>query len=240
MNYAHCTQIDQQIGALFGLLREEGILDNTVMMFTSDHGDSMGIHGIRAKQEFYEASADVPLILMGTKGDARVQACASDDRLAWLADVMPTLLNLAGIEIPDTVTGKSILATALSHPCGELGEGALSKRMIRDGRNKMIYCAAGSSTRLFELSDDPDGPTDLSGNCSQARQVEQMQSCLVETLCGPGRDWVTDARLAGLPNRRYRHGPSRRLGMTRGHQWPVPPVNPCGLMSFFPETPGDT
>ena len=123
---------------------------------------------------------------------------------------------------------------------GEPGEGELSKRMIRDGWNKLIYCPAGSGTRLFELSEDPDEPTDLSGNCSQARQVEQMQSCLVETLCGPSRDWVTDARLAGLPHRRYRHGPSRGLGMTRGHQSPVPPVNPDGLMNSFPETLGDT
>ncbi len=240
MNYAHCTQIDQQICALFGLLREVGILDNTVMMFTSDHGDATGIHGIRAKQDFYEASADVPLILMGTNGDARVQAGASDDRLAWLADVLPTLPNLAGIKFPDTVTGQSFLVAPLRHPYGELGEGELSGRRIRDGWNKLIYWAAGSRTQLFELSEDPDEPIDLSDNCFQARQVEQMQSCLVETLCGPGRDWLTDGRLAGLPNRRYLHGPSRGLGMTRGHQWPVPPANPGGLMKLISKTPGDT
>ena len=78
---------------------------------------------------------------------------------------MPTLLYLAGIEIPDTVTGQSNLATPLSHPYGELGEGDLSGRRIRDGPNKLIYSAAGSRTRLFELSEDPDEPIDLSGNC---------------------------------------------------------------------------
>lgn len=237
--YALCTQIDQQVGALFGTLREEGILDDTIVMFTSDHGETMGNHGIWAKQNFYEASANVPMILMGTKGDARVPVDAEDGRLACLADVMPTLLDLAGIAIPDTVTGQSMLAAPRSHLYGEFGEGELSTRMIHDGRHKLIYYAAGNRIQLFDLSEDPDELVDLSGKASQARQVERMQSRLAEALYGSDRDWVTDGRLAGLPNRRYRHAPNRGLGMTRGHQWPVPPVNPGGLMNFFPEAPED-
>ena len=62
--YALCTQIDQHIGALIGTIREEGILDNTIVMFTSDHGETMGHHGIWAKQNFYEASTNVPMIGM--------------------------------------------------------------------------------------------------------------------------------------------------------------------------------
>ena len=240
MNYAHSTQIDRQICALFGTLREEGILDSTIVMFTSGHGEIMGSHGIRAKQNFYEASANVPMILMGAKGDARVQAGASDDRLVCLADVMPTLLDLAGIEIPDTVTGQSLPAAPRSHLYGDLGEGQLSSRMIHDRRHKLVYYAAGNRTQLFDLSEDPNELFDLSGNSSQAGQVEQWQSRLLAALYGSDRDWVTDGRLAGLPNRRYRHAPNRGLGMKRGDQWPVPPVNPNWLMNFFPETPEDT
>lgn len=236
--YALCTQIDQQIGLLIGTLREEGQLDDTIIMFTSDHGESLGNHGIWAKQNFYQSSANIPMLLIGTKDDTRVSLRQTDDRLVGLSDVMPTLLDLARVEVPETVTGRSMLGASRDHLYGEFGEGELSSRMIHDGRHKLVYYAAGNRRQLFDLAEDPLELTDRASDPDYADVLECLSALLVEVLYGSDLDWVKDGTLQGLPNRRYKPAPNRGLGLMRGHQWPVPPVNPDGLMNFFPETPG--
>ena len=237
--YALCTQIDQQIGTLIGTLREEGQLDNTIIMFTSDHGESLGNHGIWAKQNFYESSTNVPMLLIGVKNCPRVGSDRVDDRLVCLADIMPTLLDLAGIEIPETVTGRSMLAQPREHLYGELGEGELSSRMVHDGRYKLVYYAAGNRRQLFDLENDPQELTDLAADPAHSGTLEALTEQLIGHLYGSDLDWLRGSELVGLPNRRYRPAPNRGLGLMRGHQWPVPPVNPGGLMDFFPERPAN-
>ena len=70
--YALCTHIDHQLRVVIGTLREEGVLDNTTIVFASDHGDLLGKHGLWRKSLFYEDSARVPMIVLGTEGDERV------------------------------------------------------------------------------------------------------------------------------------------------------------------------
>ncbi|MCG8507868.1 MAG: sulfatase-like hydrolase/transferase [Rhodospirillales bacterium] len=236
--YALCTQIDQQISLLIGTLREEGILDNTIVMFTSDHGEMMGNHGMWAKQSFYEWSSGIPMLLMGVKDCRRVGFNRVDDRLVGLQDVMPTLLDLAGIDVPDTVEGRSMVSgPRRGHLYGELNEGEFASRMIHDGRHKLIYYAAGNHCQLFDLESDPNELKDLAGDPDHAEQVGKMKELLISELYGSDLEWIADGVLTGLPSRPYRHAPNRGLGLMRGHQWPVPPVNPKGLMVFFPESP---
>ena len=237
--YALCTQIDQQIGLLIGTLREEGQLDNTIIMFTSDHGESLGNHGIWAKQNFYESSANIPMLLVGVKNCPRVGFDQVDDRLVCMADVMPTVLDLAGIAVPETVTGQSMLAPPRGHLYGEFGEGELSSRMVHDGRHKLVYYAAGNHTQFFDLHSDPNELNDLAGQPTIANVQEGLKNLLISELYGSDLEWLSDGELTGLPNRTYRPAPNRDLGLIRGHQWPVPPVNPGGLMNFFPEVPTD-
>ena len=237
--YALCTQIDQQIGMLIGTLREEGQLDNTIIIFTSDHGESLGNHGIWAKQNFYESSTNIPMLLLGVKDCPKVEAGKVDDRLVCLADIMPTVLDLAGIDIPHKVTGQSMLAPARDHLYGEFGEGELSSRMIHDGTHKLIYYAAGNCCQLFDLDKDPREKTDRAGEPGYANTLGHLKGLLIDSLYGSDLDWIQDGELVGLPNRHYRPAPNRKLGLMRGHQWPVPPVNPGGLMEFFPEVPAD-
>ncbi len=236
--YALCTQIDQQIGSLIGTIREEGILDDTVIMFTSDHGEMLGNHGMWAKQSFYEASANVPMILVGTKGCRRTGYGRVDDRLVGLQDVMPTLLDLADIAIPETVEGRSMLSDdRRGHLYGEFGEGELSSRMVHDGRFKLIYYPAGNTRQLFDLDEDPDELVDLAADPAHGERLAALTERLIVELYGSDLAWLTDGALTGLPNRVYRPAPNRGLGLTRGEQWPVPPINPDGLMNFFPEVP---
>lgn len=237
--YALCTHIDQQIGHLIGSIREEGILDNTIVMFTSDHGEMLGNHNMWAKQTFYEGSSNIPMILMGVENCRRVGFNRTDDRLAGLQDVMPTLLDLAGIDLPDTVEGRSMVSDEKrDHLYGEFGEEGPCSRMIRDRRYKLIYYPVGNVFQLFDLEEDPDEMTDLAGHPEHSNTLGHLKGLLLEEMYGSDGKWVTDGTFTGEPARRYNPGPNRGLSLTRGHQWPVPPVNPKGGMKFFPEAPG--
>ncbi|MBN1934200.1 MAG: sulfatase [Anaerolineae bacterium] len=102
--YAHCSALDWCLGELLRTLDEAGVFENTLVVFTSDHGDMLGSHGARNKQRPWDESIRAPLLLrwpaqFGRRGrtiDAPINA----------PDLMPTLLGLAGLPIPGSVEGK--------------------------------------------------------------------------------------------------------------------------------------
>jgi len=234
--YALCTHIDQQIGALIGTIREEGILDETVIMFTSDHGDMLGNHGMWAKQTFYEGSCNVPMIVVGEAGKRGIGFGKTDDRLTGLQDVMPTLLGLANIETPDHLDGRSMVAgTPRDHIYGEFGEEQHSSRMIRDKTHKLIWYPCGNHFQLFDLENDPQEMHDLGADPNQAETLERLKVKLSSNLYGTDEKWLDDGAIVGEASRKFYPGPNRGLSLTRGNQWPVPPINKKGDMVFFPE-----
>ena len=234
--YALCTQIDQQLGSLIGTIREEGILDNTIIMFTSDHGDMLGNHGFWAKQTFYEWSCGIPMIIMGTNCCTRVGTNRTDTRLSSLKDIMPTLLDLCGLEIPASVEGNSMFSTgSREYIYGELGVNDHCSRMLRDQTHKLIYYPVGNSFQLFDLGKDPDELVNLVDDPGERERLDRMKSLLRRELYGSDLDWIHGDEFIGVPAKEFHPGPDRGLSLIRGSQWPVPPVNPKGLMNFFPE-----
>lgn len=222
--YAQCTHIDYQIRVLIGTLREEGLLDNTVIAFTSDHGDMLFDHGIVGKRCFYEGSARVPFLLSG-KPLEQYQGTA-DCRLAASEDLMPTLLGLCGIPVPDTVEGcnLSVPETHREYLYGEIGEGQDTKttRMVRDDRYKLIYYPYGNVSQLFDLKDDPTEQQDLAALPEYASVRTRLEAHLISCLYGTDLTWVTGGKLAGLPAAPYRHVPNYGLFSQRGWHWPPP------------------
>jgi len=222
--YALCTHIDHQLRIVIGTLREEGLLDDTAMLFLADHGDMLGDHGLWAKRLFYERSARVPMLLVGAAGDARVRSGHVDDRLAGLQDVMPTLLDLAGLPIPESVDGLSLIGdTRRPWLYGEYGEHGEATRMVHDGRYKLIYYAAGNRRQLFDLEEDPRELHDLADSPAHAEHCERLAELLVGQLYGNDRGWIDDGRLVGLPVSATPAGVDRTLSLQRGRHWPVPP-----------------
>lgn len=222
--YALCTHIDHQIRVIVGTLREEDLLDDTVICFTSDHGDMLGNHGMWAKKLFYEPSSNVPMILVGPSGERRVPHHSTDDRIAAWSDVMPTLLDLAGIEIPSTVEGLSMVGEAQrEYLFGEVGEGEHATRMIRDGRYKLIYYPVGNCRQLFDVCADPLECEDVSRSATHAGVLAKLSAKLIAELHGGDEVWATEGELAGLPSRDFRPGPNKGLSSQRGHHWPTPP-----------------
>ena len=101
--YAHCSALDDAMGTLLETLRESGLADNTIIVFTADHGDMLGSQGMGKKQKPYEESARIPFLLrwprgLGVTGHSVAAPINSED-------VMPTLLGLCGVPIPKSVEG---------------------------------------------------------------------------------------------------------------------------------------
>jgi arylsulfatase A-like enzyme len=222
--YAQCTHIDHQLRAVVGTLREEGLLDHTIICFTADHGDMLGTHGLWAKRLFYEYAANVPMLLIGAADDRRVGFNRIDDRLVGWQDVMPTLLTLAGVPVPGTVEGISMVGDRRRDWLyGEVGEDANASRMLHDGRFKLIYYPVGNRRQLFDLESDPQELRDIAGSPEHGDVLAHLTTLLTGELYGGDEDWVREGELLGLPDRRFEPRPNRGLSGQRGDHWPLPP-----------------
>ncbi len=222
--YALCTHIDHQIRYLIGTLRMEGLLSETIVCFTSDHGDMLGNHGMVAKRLFYEASASVPMIMIDAPSSPRLAEGTTSDRLVGLQDVMPTLLDLCSIAVPSTVEGISMVGERRrEYLYGEIGEDDTASRMILTERHKLIYYPVGHHFQLFDLHEDPEERRDLAGDPSAKRVLAELNDLLVGELYGSDETWLHAGALRGLAGKRYRWAPHRSLNSQRGDGWPVSP-----------------
>ena len=215
--YAQCTYIDHQLRLLVGTLREEGILDNTILLFTGDHGDMLGNHGLWAKSTMYEGSARIPMILVPAGGDVRTGHHCVDNRLVELRDVMPTVLDLCGLPTPSSVEGISMVGERRrEHLYGECYESERASRMVRTERHKLIWYPFGNRVQLFDLEKDPCEMNDLAGDPAHLAMRAELEKILVSQLYGNDLAWVKDGKLAGAPGRAYSPQPVRGLANQRG------------------------
>ena len=229
--YALCTHIDHQLRVVIGTLRDEGLLDNTVILFTSDHGDMLGNHNMWAKRLFYADSANIPMIVMGVKDDDRVGYNRVDERIVCWEDVMPTLLDLAGIDVPETAEGVSMFGkTKRDWLYGEIGEDATATRMIFDGQYKLIYYPVGNHAQLFDVTSDPNELNNLAGNADYTAILDRLTGLLIGQLYGGDEGWVQDGKLVGLANIPFVERPNRSLSSQRGGHFPPPPT--VGISQF--------
>jgi arylsulfatase A-like enzyme len=125
------------------------------------------------------------MILVGAAGDQRVGHHRVDERLVGWQDIMPTLLDLAGVPIPTTVEGRSMVGEQKRDWFyGEIDEGAHATRMIHDGRYKLVYYAAGNHRQLFDLQDDPNEIMDRARDPAYAEPLARLTALLISQLYG--------------------------------------------------------
>ncbi|MCK5801742.1 MAG: sulfatase-like hydrolase/transferase [Lentisphaeria bacterium] len=218
--YATLTHLDHQIRMVLGTLREAGLMDNTIIVFTSDHGHMVGEHGMWCMTPFYEASAKIPLIIVPPKGSDRMGVAVEDDRFAEFGDIMPTLLDLADIPIPDHVDQLSLVGDKRrDYIHGEHGEGALAQRMIRRGRFKMIYYPPGNILQLFDIEADPRETCDLAGDPTYADELESLKELVIENLLDTDFQWLKDGELVGLPDIPFKPPSTRHFMGQRGFRF---------------------
>jgi arylsulfatase A-like enzyme len=235
--YALCTHIDHQLRVIIGTLREEGILDDTVVLFAADHGEMLGDFGLFAKRTYYEGSGRIPMILMGRAGDRRVGHHRVDDRLVGLQDLMPTLLDLAGIPVPQSCDGLSMVGERRRQTLyGDCLENTSATRMMHDGRHKLIWYPAGNHVQLFDLEDDPDELRNRADDPDYAAVRARLIETLVDQLYGADLEqgWFRDGKLVGFEAPPYREHPDRGLNGQRGLHYPQPPEVGQDVMVGFP------
>ena len=226
--YALCTHIDHQIRLLIGTLTEADLLDNTIIMFTSDHGDMLFDHNLVAKQSFYENASNIPLIISG-KPVEQYRGIV-DDRLVCLADIMPTLLDLCDIEIPKTADGISAFSEEKRELLyTEVNEGEKATRMVHDGRHKLIYYPVGNYSQLFDLKVDPYEEKNLIEDSKYDNEIEKLTQFLISQFYHGDENWAEGNRLVGLPNQSFHSKADFTLYNQRGGHWPPPSGYKSGL-----------
>ncbi|RBP45917.1 arylsulfatase A-like enzyme [Roseimicrobium gellanilyticum] len=180
-------QLDAQIGKLVKALEDTGRLSNTLIIFTSDQGLALGSHGLMGKQNQYEHTINAPLIMAGPGIPSGKRFSAQ----CYLRDLYPTVCELTGVEIPESVEGKSLLPV-LRGGNPEI-HGAIfgyftdTQRMVRttDGW-KLIWYPQANRTQLFHLSEDPHELQDLASQPEQAQRREAMMGELKKWMVEKG------------------------------------------------------
>jgi arylsulfatase len=182
------NHIDMQLGRLFQFLRDAKLLENTFILFVSDHGEMLGDHDMFSKCRALEGSARIPFVARAPQhlGYPREVVC---DQPVGLQDVMPTLLDAAGLDIPAAVTGRSVVPLMHGDNAGWRsylhGEHAGMYRYVDgnhylvDARHKYIWFSQTGQELFFDLQRDPDELHDQSGSADlepwRRRMVEQLR-----------------------------------------------------------------
>jgi arylsulfatase len=184
--YGHMTHIDHQLHRLWEALADHGVADRTWICFVSDHGEMMGDHHLFRKGLPYEGSARVPLILVGPPGSGVLRGGVSHV-LAELRDVMPTLLECAGLPVPAEVEGKSLLHAARGadvavrpHLHGEMVMFGQSIQWVTDGHEKYVWFSGTGREQLFDLETDPQECHDLAPTAGAGARLARWR----QVLCG--------------------------------------------------------
>ena len=187
--YGMISHMDMDIGRILETLDARGLSDNTIVVYTSDHGLGVGQHGLMGKQNLYDHSMRIPLIMRGP-GIPRGLTCGA---LLYLLDLYPTLLELARVPVPDDCDGHSLTALlkgvtymhrrqifsayqgVFGHP-----QSQPYQRSIKDERNKLIQTVVNGETtwQLFDLGADPYEKTNLAHHPGYEQIVQRLKDSL--------------------------------------------------------------
>lgn len=173
--YGVLTYLDMQIGRILDALKARGDYENTIIVFTSDHGLSIGSHGLMGKQSLYDAAMKPPFIFCGP-GIRRGET----DALVYLHDIYPTVCDLAGISRPAGLDAKSFAPVLNGDSDTAREELFLAyldvQRAVRKGDWKLIRYPKVNMTQLFNVREDPNEVQNLAG--TNPAQVGELMARL--------------------------------------------------------------
>ncbi len=184
--YGMITHMDVQIGRLLEVLDQQGLAEDTLVIFVSDQGYSLGSHGFVGKQTMYEEGLITPLILRYPRLRRGPPTC---DALVSLVDLFPTICEAAGVDVPETVEGQSLLGlyqgkveklrdqvfASFHSPTKHF----MSTRCIRTERHKLVQHLLTGEVELFDLATDPLELKNLAGRSDHAKLQEQLTEKLM-------------------------------------------------------------
>jgi arylsulfatase A-like enzyme len=198
--YAMIEQLDDGIGRVISALAKAGRLDRTIIVFAGDNGLSMGSHGLMGKQSPYEHALRVPMIIAGPG----LAAGRKNEGLASNYDLMPTVLDLAGVPMPADLDGRSLkpVLTGQSQAIRDRLSMSvyldnLDAHVLREGPWKLIRYPYLDRTQLFNLTEDPHELRDLSAATDHESRIAAMMKSLATEMSAAGvkKPLTTDRRI---------------------------------------------
>ncbi len=207
--YGLINHVDMQISRLLQYMNDMQLLDDTLVVFVSDHGEMLGDHRLFHKSWPYEAAARVPLLVMGPPSQSYPTHVVRDEPVG-LQDVMPTILDGVGLEVPESVTGRSLMPfvrgespswrkTLHGEHSGGKNRPETAWHFVTDGQTKYIWYSQSGREQLFDIAEDPDETRDLAATSDLGPWRER----LIERLRNRPEGFTDGSRLiAGR-----RHGP---------------------------------
>jgi len=189
--YGAVTCTDDYVGRMMAILEQNRLLDNTIVVFVSDHGDNLGSHGLFNKDCLFEESIRIPLIVWYPP---EIRSQANERQIAQIIDVAPTLLDLLGLEPPASMQGRSLLPV-LKRQCTELPDSAafietdqfFFKRPcigirtpdhLYGARLADDWRAIDDDWGFYDLSTDPYQMTDLAASAEHAAERDALHTRL--------------------------------------------------------------
>ncbi|HEX4128883.1 MAG TPA: sulfatase-like hydrolase/transferase [Pirellulales bacterium] len=175
--YAVISAMDYHIGRLLERLDALELTDDTIIIYSSDHGLSLGSHGLMGKQNLYDHSMRSPLCFKGPGIKP-----GRSDALVYLLDIFPTVCDLVGAPIPSGLDGRSFAGVLNGKQATARDTIFLAFRDVqraeRDERWKLIVYPQVGVTQLFDLKNDPDEMHNLAGDPDQAARIEVLMAKL--------------------------------------------------------------
>ncbi|MCK5878324.1 MAG: arylsulfatase [Holophagae bacterium] len=204
--------IDAQVGRLINWIsrHDSEAYKNTCFVFAADHGDMLGDHNLWRKTFAYEGSTRIPLIIVppGNRGFRDgIDRERSAEQVVELRDIMPTLLDVAGLEIPDDVDGKSVLPIIEKRAVewreyihGEhctLFSEEEEMQYVTNGKRKFIWLPRLNIERFFDLQEDPGEEINLIDQPERQKEIQIWRNYLIQELDQRDCGWVKDGCLNG-------------------------------------------
>jgi arylsulfatase len=204
--YASVTFIDEQIGKIIETLKDKNMYNNSIIIFTADHGDMLGDHHHWRKTYAYEGSARIPMILKWPESlKTEIKRGSILRNVVELRDILPTFLDICGEKIPTDMDGDSMLKLIcnekpqwreyidLEHfTCYHWRNYWIA---LTDAKKKYIYFRSTGEEQLFDLEKDPKEETELSTNPNYTKQLDIWRERMVKHLEIRGKKWVKKGKL---------------------------------------------
>ena len=207
--YGSIGHVDEQIGRVLEALEKRGWLEETLIVFTSDHGDMTGDHNLWRKSYAYEPSAHIPMLMRWPSGmlsGARGQTFAQP---VELRDILPTFLEAASAPLQRQIDGRSLLSLVRNGGSGWREYIDLEHNIcyspdnhwngFTDGRSKYIYHAKDGEEQLFDLQSDPYEVHDLAGDPKHEAALRLWRGRLVEHFQERGEPFLRGGKLGLRP-----------------------------------------
>lgn len=188
--YACITHMDHQIGRFIKALAQEQILEDSIILFVSDHGEMLFDHSLFRKVVPYQGSVHIPLIVRPGRNAHRSDEHAKTNKaVVELRDIAPTILDYAGIEAPATMDGKSLRVcveegddSLRPYLHGEHSGGEISNHYIVTEQDKFIWFSSSGQEQYFDLQNDPQEQEDLIRSPGVQDRIRILRNHLIDEL----------------------------------------------------------